>query len=36
VATTSREIQALEAFAALDDPKGEPVGILAVVHRRKP
>jgi DNA-binding transcriptional ArsR family regulator len=35
LARLKREIQALEAFAALDDPKGEPIGILALVHRRK-
>jgi DNA-binding transcriptional ArsR family regulator len=35
LARLKREILALEAFAALDDPNGEPIGILALVHRRK-
>ncbi|HEX6475472.1 MAG TPA: winged helix-turn-helix domain-containing protein [Candidatus Limnocylindria bacterium] len=32
-----RRIHALgDEFAERDDPKGEPVGILAVIHRRRP
>ena len=37
LAELRRRIHALgDEFAERDDPKGEPVGILAVIHRRRP
>ena len=36
LARLRRRIHTLDEFAALDDPTGEPIGILALVHRRRP
>lgn len=37
LAELRRRIHALgDEFAERDDPKGEPIGILAVIHRRRP
>ncbi len=37
LAELRRQIHALgDEYARRDDPKGEPIGILAVVHRRRP
>ena len=37
LAELRRQIHALgDEYAQRDDPKGEPIGILAVVHRRRP
>jgi hypothetical protein len=37
VADLRRRIRALgDEFAKRDDPKGQPIGILAVIHKRQP